>query len=239
MCKLSSLKPMCSYLLLILSGILTASFSIAQENHFVPALTVAGVGEVEAAPDIAEIEAGVANESKVAADALNANNVAMQALFENLASFNIESTDIQTTAFNVFPVYSRGQGERRINAYRVENRIRVKVRDLDRFGEILDSLIGKGANVVHSINFAFADAKILQDQARVAAVENAREKARLYAKAAGVTLGKVIALQEENLSGFAPTPPMARTMRAEAASVPIAAGQGSLSVRVTVSFEIN
>ena len=236
--KLTSLKLIGGYLLLILPGIVTVSSAVAQENHFVPALTVVGVGEVSAAPDIAEIDAGVVNESNVATEALAANNTAMRDLFDNLAAFNIEPKDIQTTAFNVFPVYSRGQGVQQINGYRVENRVHIKIRDLDRFGEILDSLISKGANSVHSINFTFADPKTLQNQARIAAVENAREKAQLYAKSAGVTLGKVIALQEENTSGFVPNPPMANMMRAEAASVPIAAGEGSLSVRVTVSFAI-
>jgi uncharacterized protein YggE len=72
------------------------------------------------------------------------------------------------------------------------------------------------------------------DQAREAAMADAQRKGEVYAKAAGVQLGRVEWITED--SGVAsPVPVMAR---AQAASVPIAIGEDTLRVRVTVGFDI-
>jgi uncharacterized protein YggE len=214
----------------------------AQSDNFVAAVTVVGTGEAGQTPDIAEIEAGVSSQAATAAEALTINNATMQGLFDHLQTLQIEDKDIQTTAFNLFPVYSRNQNQNnsespQITGYNIENRVHIKIRCLDRVGEILDSLVNKGANVVHSIQFGFADPKALQNQARSAAIADARQKAMLYSEAAGVTLGKVIAIQEESAGVPSPHMPMAKMMAAESAG-PVAAGESTLSVRVTVSFAI-
>jgi uncharacterized protein YggE len=212
----------------------------AQTDSFVPALTVAGVGEAAKTPDLAEIEAGVTTQAATAAEALTTNNATMQALLSHLETLQLDKKDIQTTAFNLFPAYASTQNNNSsptITGYNIENRVHIKIRDLTRLGEILDSLVGKGANVVHSIQFGFADPQALQDQARTAAIADAKRKATLYAEAAGVGLGKVIAIQEESSGMPSPRMPMAKMMAAESA-VPIAAGESALSVRVTVSFAL-
>jgi uncharacterized protein YggE len=212
----------------------------SQTRDPVPVLTVVGSGEAAARPDTAEVQAGIVSEATTAREALNANTTAMQALYKMLAAFNIAERDIQTAAFNVSPVYSREERRQQpphIVAYRVENRLRLTIRALDRLGELLDALVTQGANTIHSIQFRVGNPAPVLDQARQAAVEEARHKATLYARAAGIALGRVLALREEQ----APTPthlPVAERMMAAEAAVPMAPGEATFIVRVVMTFEL-
>ena len=206
----------CVYLFIAVVSIGIIPAAGAQSGDFIAAVTVTGSGEVAQTPDIAEIEAGVTSQAATAAEALKTSNTTMQTLLDHLQSLEIEAKDIQTTAFNLFPVYAPPQNPNaadatpRISAYNVENRVHIRIRSIDRLGEILDSLVTKGANVVHSISFGFADPAALEDKARSAAIADARHKAELYSAAAGVKLGKVIAIQEQSAGMPFPPMPMAK-----------------------------
>jgi uncharacterized protein YggE len=212
----------------------------SQTHHAPPALTVVGSGEAAARPDTAEVQAGIVSEATTAREALNANTAAMQALYKTLATFNIAERDVQTAAFNVSPMYAReerrGQPPR-IVAYRVENRVRLTSRALDRLGELLDALVTQGANTIHSIQFRVGNPGPVLDQARQAAVEEARHKATLYARTAGLALGRVVALREEQAPLPTPLPVSERMMAAEAA-VPMAPGEATFTVRVIMTYEL-
>jgi uncharacterized protein YggE len=82
-----------------------------------------------------------------------------------------------------------------------------------------------------------ADPAKALDQAREAAVADARRKAEIYAHAAGLALGRVTWITED--AGYAPPMPMARMSAAAApAPVPISPGEDTLRVRITVGFDI-
>ena len=205
-----------------------------------PMMTVTGIGHATAQPDQAEIQVGVLTESVTAREALDSNTTAMQALFKTLAAFQIADRDIQTTSFTVSPVYARRDREHdlpRIAAYRVENRVSLNLRGLAQVGKLLDTLVTQGANTVHSIQFTVADPQPLLDAARQQAVQDARRKADLYAKAAGVAIGRVLSMQEEGTGVPSPRPMFARTMAAES-SVPVAPGESTFSARVTMIYEL-
>jgi uncharacterized protein YggE len=186
------------------------------------------------------MQVGVVSEASTARAALSANTTAMQALYTTLATFQIAERDRQTATFNVSPTYGReerhGQPPR-VVGYRVENRLRLTLRDLGRLGEFLDTLVTQGANTVHSIQFRLGDPKAVLDQARRAAVDEARHKARLYAQAAGVALGRVLSVREEEAPQPSPTPVAGRMLAAEAA-VPMAPGEATFTVRVVVTYEL-
>ena len=80
---------------------------------------------------------------------------------------------------------------------------------------MIDTLVGAGANDIGGINFMVSQASKLLDEAREQAVADARRKAEIYAKAAGVTLGEPLSISEEG----APAPMhFARMVGAMAAS---------------------
>jgi uncharacterized protein YggE len=112
----------------------------------------------------------------------------------------------------------------------------VKIRQITKVGDILDRLVTAGATDIGNISFLVSDRSKALDEARKAAIADARRKAEVYAES--LRLGRVIWITED--SGFAPSVPMQGrgASAALAASVPIAAGQDTLRVRVTVGFDI-
>jgi uncharacterized protein YggE len=109
------------------------------------------------------------------------------------------------------------------------------VRDLAALGGVLDASIADGANTLNGITFELASPRPVLDEARKAAVADAAAKAALYATAAGVSLGKVISISEQQNYGV----PMPVFMEAKAASpVPVATGQIAMQTSVSITYQI-
>ena len=80
-----------------------------------------------------------------------------------------------------------------------------------------------------------SQASKLLDDAREQAVADARRKAEIYAKAAGVTLGAPLSISEEG----APAPVFrGKMVAAPMAATPVAQGEETLAVTVSVSWAI-
>ena len=222
------------------AGILAASTQ-AQQTAAEPQarIVVSGDGSVEVAPDYAEIGCGVTTKAKTAKEATDANSKAMAAVAAALRSAGIEQKDIQTRRFSLQPVYAPPQPNTapKLTGFSVANRFSVTIRRVADVGDILDRLIAAGATDVGDVEFQHADVSKALDRARENAIADARRKAALYARAAGVSLGRVDWITEG--SGYTPPMPMA-AMRASGgmAAVPIAAGEDTLRVRITVGFDI-
>ena len=80
----------------------------------------------------------------------------------------------------------------------------VRLRDVTKVASVIDTLVGAGANDIGGINFMVSQASKLLDDAREQAVADARRKAEIYAKAAGVTLGAPLSISEEGSPGPMP-----------------------------------
>ena len=104
-----------------------------------------------------------------------------------------------------------GHGPSPIVGYRASNRVTVRIRDVAKVAGVIDTLVGAGANDIGNVTFEVSQASKLLDDAREKAVADARRKAEIYAKAAGVTLGAPLSISEEG----APQPMFrAKMMRA-------------------------
>jgi len=204
-------------------------------------VTVAGTGTVSAAPDMAEITTGVVTQAPTAAQALAANSQAMERLLQALGTLDIAARDIQTTNISVSPLRRQGRDGQppEITGYEVTNQVRVKVRDLSRLGRVLDLSVapgaGPGANLVHGIHFGRQEPAPLLDEARKRAMADARRKAELYAGAASLRVGRVVAVQEAGAAS--PRPEMAPRVMMSAA-VPVAPGEQEIQASVTVTFTL-
>jgi uncharacterized protein len=199
-------------------------------------IIVTGEGSVSVPPDYAEIASGATNQAKTAKEASDANAKVIVALNAALKNDGIAASDVQTLRFSVSPVYGTPQQNSppKLVGFSVSNELRIKVRQIDRVGEILDSLIQAGATDSGSVQFLHSNMSQVLDRARQAAMADARRKAELYAQSAGLKLGGVAWVTELPVSA-APAP----LMRAygAAASVPISAGTDTLNVQITVGFE--
>jgi uncharacterized protein YggE len=205
-------------------------------------LSLTGRAEVRAAPDMAVISAGTVSEAKTAREALSANNETMAAVLKTIAAAGVADKDIQTSNFSIQPKYtyppraSDGTQEApKIDGYTVSNSVTVLVRDLDRLGAVMDAVVSSGVNQMNGLNFTVAEPGPLRNEARKAAVAEARARAQLYADAAGVKLGPIRSIAEE--SHVRPPQPMARmAMEAAApdAAVPIAQGEQVIEATVNI-----
>jgi uncharacterized protein YggE len=201
-------------------------------------ITVIGEGSVSAAPDHARISSGVTTRAKTAKEASDANARAMTVVLAALQSAGIEQKDIQTSRFSVQPVYtSPGPNmEQRLTGFSVSNQVSVTIRQIDKVGDILDRLVTAGATDAGNVEFLHTDSSKTLDKAREAAMADARRKAELYAHAAGLTLGSVAWITEDSSAPlFAPKVAMRAAMPG---APPIATGEDTLQVRITVGYEI-
>ena len=217
----------------------------AGSEAIVRTIAVGGQGEAKGTPDQAHLSAGVVTEGKSAADALGANSRAMNGVFATLKRLGIPDKNIQTSNFNVtlqYPPYNQNgpQPEHRIVGYQVSNTVTVTVDGIDHVGPALDALVASGANDVSGISFGIADTKPLEQKARRDAVADAMAKARTIADAAGVRLGRILSIDEGSI---APPIPMVRMMagalaHAAPAPPPVAAGEETVTVNVSIIYEI-
>ncbi len=220
--------------------------AIPAAAHDQGSVSISGRGEVSAPPDLVTITMGVVSQAETAAEALSQNNAQLSGVFAVLDAEEIDELDRQTNGLSVQPnwIYPRDNSDKTppyIASYTVSNTLRVRIRDLDRLGEILDALVRDGANQFQGLSFGVTDPAPLLEQARKAAAADALAKAQLYADALGIALGDVKSLSENGQ--VAPPPTM---MRAEAMilaevapSVPVATGQVSFTSTVHITWAID
>ena len=201
-----------------------------------PAISVTGEANVSAAPDQAQIDGGVTSDAKTAREATDANNAAMGKVLLALKGAGIEEKDYQTLRLSLQPQYAQNRAAPSpFVGYRASNRVTVRIRDVAKVANVIDVLVGAGATDIGGINFTVSQASKHLDEAREKAIADARRKAEIYAKAAGVTLGEPISISEEG----APVPLYRGKMAAPmAAGAPVAQGEERLSVTVSVSWAI-
>jgi uncharacterized protein len=220
----------------VVAGVLLATPALAQ---MVPpaAISVTGEATVSVPPDQAQIDGGITSEAKTAREASDANNTAMGKVLLALKGAGIEEKDVQTSRLSLQPQSAPKTGAAAIVSYRASNRVTVRLRDVTKVANVIDTLVGAGANEIGGINFVVSQASKLLDDAREQAVADARRKAEIYARAAGVTLGAPLSISEQG--GGGPSPMPFRKMAAGmAASTPVAQGEETLAVTVSVSWAI-
>ena len=219
----------------IIAGTLLAAPALAQS---MPPAVISTTGEatVSVAPDLAQIDGGVTSEAKTAREASDANNAAMGKVLLALKSAGIEEKDFQTSRLSLQPQSAPNRpGPSTIVGYRASNRVTVRLREVAKLANVIDTMVGAGANDIGGINFMVSQASKLLDEAREQAIADARRKAEIYAKAADVTLGAPLSISEEGAPGPMPYRKMVAGM---AASAPVAQGEETLRIAVSVSWAI-
>ena len=199
-------------------------------------------------PDLAVFSAGVTSQGKTAAAALTANSADMNRVIAALKAAGIADRDIHTSNLSLNPLYApqvvRADGqvenpEPRIIGYQVNNQVTVRQRKLADYGRVLDTLVSVGANQVNGPSFELDNSEAALDEARFAAMTKARQRADLYARAAGLRVKRIVSISEGG--GYSPPPmPMlyAKAAMADAAPTPVAAGEVGLTATVSVQFEL-
>jgi uncharacterized protein YggE len=205
-------------------------------------INVSGAGTANLVPDIAYIYVGVHTENPSASDSVTENNEQTEKMIKALRDFGIDAKDISTTNFSIWPqerydpLSGAPTGQK---TYVVDNTVYVTVRDLDKLGDLLDTVIAAGANTVNSIQFDVADKDKALKDARAEAVKDAAAQAKELAAAAGVELGEIQSI------GFYDSQPYpvfdgkgGGGGAVSEAAVPIQPGQLTFTVSVSVTYDI-
>ena len=200
-------------------------------------IAVTGEAHISVPPDLAQIDAGVTSEAKTAREASDANNAAMGKVLLALKGAGIDAKDYQTSRLSLQPENSipKPGTPATIIGYRASNRVTIRLRDVTRVANVIDTLVTAGANEIGDIQFMVSQASKLLDDVREQAVADARRKAEIYAKAAGVTLGGPLSISE---AGTPQPIYLAAKVAPMAAPVSIAQGEETLSIRVGVTWAI-
>ena len=225
-------------------------------------LSLNAEGQSRRTPDIALFSAGVVTQAPNAARAIADNSRKMDAVIAALKRAGIADRDIQTSAINLNPVYSDPERDaqilarqtgrpyippeqtaRRIIGYEARNTVQVRVRDLANMGRVIDTLVEAGANEVNGPNFTLDEQRAALDEARVQAITEGRQRAELYARAAGLRVARILSISEGGgyypvqrsiiVTGSAvgaPPPPPPPT--------PVQPGELTLGVNVSMQFEL-
>jgi uncharacterized protein YggE len=201
-------------------------------------ISVTGTGRADLAPDIAILSLGVTSSGATGREALDINTKAMTAVMDGLKSLGFGVTDMQTTGLSLNSNFDYATTPAKLIGYQAMNGVTLKVKDIQRLGEILDATVSNGANQINGLTFDVVDKTAAMNDARTKAIQDARAKAERMAGAAGATVGRVLSISEGYVSS--PAPVVAQSMRADSpAPVPIAAGQVGLEAQVSVVFELN
>lgn len=224
-------------LCLLSAFVLAAAPVRAQMQDFpFPSVTVTGEATLNVAPDRAIVRTGVSSSAKTAREAMTANNKAMGAVLLALKEQGVADADIQTSRLNLDMMRSKDSPQQ-VTGFQAANRVSITVRDISKVGDVLDKLVTAGANSIAGIEFVVSDHSKLLDKVRADAIADAKRKAEIYVQAAGVGLGRPIMITEQGAG--APVRPMLRMAApASGAAVPIAAGEETISISVTVAYEL-
>lgn len=226
---------------LILFGLLATTPALAQQgdiNAVIPQVTVASRGEVKVTPDRANIQISVQTQAATAAAAAAENATKQKAVIAALRALGIDATDISTANYNVYPEQRyEPNKEPVIVGYNVTNTLSVDLKSIAMVGPAIDAALGKGANMITSLQFMASNTAAARQQAMALAIQQARSDAEAAARAAG---GSIAGLLEINVGAYYPPPPRPVQMMAKTADArmetPISAGDQTVTVEVTTRW---
>jgi uncharacterized protein YggE len=198
-------------------------------------ITVSGEAMTTAVPDQVSISLGVATQGKSAREASDANARVMTAVLAAIKAAGVAERDVQTARLSLQPQFEQPKnGPPRLTGFHAGNEVSVKLREVGKLADLIDRAVAAGANEMSGIEFSISDRSKRLDAARADAIADARRKAEIYANAAGVKLGRAVAITENGGT----SPPPRPTAAFRAATTPVAPGELALHASVTVSYEL-
>ena len=204
-------------------------------------IVTTGDGVVKQAPDRAWVTIAAESRARTAADAQRMNTDAMTAVIEKIKASGIAADAIQTSGYNLQPEFDYANGRQSLRGYVARNEVQVRVDALAKTGEVIAAAVGTGATNVSGVRMDLKERDSLERDALRRAVQDARQRANSAAAGAGVTIDRVIRVEEQRdvANGPRPIPMMAmRAGEAAQAAVPIEAGQIEVRARVTLTASI-
>ena len=209
------------------------------DNRFI---TVTGVGTISVVPDAVRFNATVSTVGSTNAAALSAASKSVTAVRNALKNAGIATKDIRSANISVYPEYNWTQESgTKITGYRASQSFDVLVRTASKAGTIIEAVVTAGGDSVQlgGVVPTTLNPAIATEDARAAAVANAKSKASSYAKLLGASIGKVLSLEEQSSPVYSSPFPTAKAGQADATTVEIDLGEQDVTVTITVRWALN
>jgi uncharacterized protein YggE len=207
------------------------------------AFSATGRSTVSTIPDRVDISLGVSlKEANIQQAQARANGI-IQKINTDLQALGVSKDDIKTQNYSIYPNYDYQNGGQQILGYSVDVTLTVSLTDFEKLNKAVDLATQAGANQVSGIQFTLSEEKEreVKAKARQEAIEDAKTNAKDLAGLAGMKLGKVVNIVEDN-GMSAPVPYLAAEAamgRGGAGGSPtnIQPGSTNYSYTVTISYE--
>src|SRR6476469_3332188 len=195
--------------LLMLSPATAWAESVATAPIAGTRLEISARGEVKRVPDIATISAGVMTQAADARTAMSDNAARMARVIAALRKAGGAERDLSTAQISLSPQYRYTDNQSPvITGYQASNSVSVRFRDIANSGQILDALVAQGANQINGPALSIDKPEAALDEARLSAMAAARQRADLYARAAGLSVRRIVAISENADEPVRPYPVM-------------------------------
>ena len=206
-------------------------------------IVTTGEGIVKRAPDRAWVTVAAESHAKTAQEAQRMNAEAMTAVVEKIKAAGVPADGIQTIGYNLQPEFTYANGKQTLRGYIAKNAVQVRVDSLAKTGDIIAAAVSTGATNVSNIRFDLKDRDAVEREALKLAVRDARGRADAIGSGAGVTIDRVLRIEEQRDSDMGRSMPMsissvAETVTVTAEAVPIEAGEIEVRARVTLTVAI-
>ena len=227
---------------IMFSGMLVP-VGIAQENCMHPRMiSVTGTAEIKVPPDEAQLTLGIDSHDKDLVVAKASNDQRIKKLLALAHTAGVEAKSIQTSALSMGPEYT-DEKIPKLLGYRVSQTVAITLTDLSKYEDLMTNFLKVGVNRVDGVNFLVADPRKYREDARLKAVNAAREKANTMARELGQSIGKPWEITEEadaERTAYVYTNFQQRTsfgMPEQEAST-IAGGEVTIRSTIRVSFQL-
>ncbi|MGM0846293.1 MAG: SIMPL domain-containing protein [Bacillota bacterium] len=208
------------------------------ENKSRRTVTVTGEKTIDVMPDMAIAQIGAVTSDKELTEAQRMNTEISMSILNSFKQNGIDDKDVQTSTYQIYPQYDYQDGKQIFQGYEVIQVFSVKIRDIEKIGEIIDDAVHSGANVIERVQFAIADPGVFYQQALTEAYEDAYEKAQVLAASSGTTLNPVpLEINEDSSIPMIPPPGKAFVLAAES-TAPIQPGEVGITARLTVKYKL-
>jgi uncharacterized protein YggE len=201
-------------------------------------VVASGEATVKRAPDRAFVTVTVESRARSPREAQRLNAEAMTAVLQKLKSSGLPQDAIQTHGYDLQPEYDYHNGRQTLRGYLARNSVELRVDEIAKVGELLDVAVGSGATSVGNVRFDLKDRAGAEREALRQAVADARRRADAAASGVGMTVDRVVRIEEQRARIVPPPMPYA-TMESRAAAAadaapPVAPGELEIRASATV-----
>ena len=212
---------------------LISTMAIAQNQT--PTVEVVGEGIVYATPDMVNISISIEKEGLDLKNLRQKNGEAVAQVLQ-LLSKELPMENFQTSYVSLYK-----DDYNKLNKYRVVQNINIKLEDISKYDNLMNTIFDAGVNRIDGISFGVKNKEKLLQEARIAAIDDARKKALLYAVSLDQNIGKAIQIKEVN-SHFNDIQPVERMSKMSLGSPAngndntLAVGKIAIEAQVNVAF---